>query len=555
MPKLFVTVGQQFLRASPARYWRGLVAALLLALAASGGARADEVTRANILEALCASGVEERIGGIEALLASIESRSEEPGWGIAILSAAGNRTLVCTGDAALLVGKDGNRDALTLEPSAREPGKKSGQFVNLKLRAYLDMGVAILRLLDEPGGPNAQKDLAELQKRAKTAPAGLVELAAGDPGNAAVAQGLQGILAIAALEDPDPVRRVAAIHRLAEASSERNLTLLLNLRAQLEQNADDQVATALSSSIRQIQFWLRVSDVGAVVYSGLSYASILFLAAIGLAVIFGLMGVINLAQGELIMIGAYTTFLVQEGLKASLPGLINYYPLIAIPFAFIVTAGIGLAMEATVIRHLYRRPLMTLLSTWAISLLLINLVRVGFGTQNLEFIVPSFLNGGVRVFADFIVTWNRLFAICFAAAVLVLALFALHYTKLGMFIRAVTENRDMAACVGVAVRRVDLVAFGIGSGLAGLAGLALSPIYTANPGMGASFIVDAFMIVVLGGVGSLIGTAVAALGIGMINVVIEPLYGAVAAKVIVLLLIIVFIQFRPEGLVAVRKRR
>ena len=214
-----------------------------------------------------------------------------------------------------------------------------------------------------------------------------------------------------------------------------------------------------------------------------------------------------------------------------------------------------MAMEATVIRHLYRRPLMTLLATWAISLLLVNLVQLLFGTQNLEFVTPAFLAGGTRVVADFMVTWNRLFAIAFAVGILALALLVLHRTPLGLFVRAVTENRDMAECVGVSTRRIDLLSFGVGSGLAGLAGLALTPIYNVNPTMGTNFIVDSFLVVVLGGVGNLAGTLIAALGIGQVNIVIEPLYGAVAAKVIVLLMIILFIQFRPEGIFSVKGRR
>ncbi|MEM6492635.1 MAG: urea ABC transporter permease subunit UrtB, partial [Pseudomonadota bacterium] len=275
----------------------------------------------------------------------------------------------------------------------------------------------------------------------------------------------------------------------------------------------------------------------------------------GIAIIFGLMGVINLAQGELIMIGAYATYAVQEVLRAVAPDLVGWYLLIAMPIAFLVTAGVGCVVEVSVIRHLYRRPLTTLLATWAVSLFLINAVQATFGTQNLEFETAAFLGGGERLIADFIVTWNRLFAIVFAGVIFVAALLVLKRTRLGMYIRGVTENRGMAGCLGVNARRVDLVSFGIGSGLAGVAGLALSPIYNVNPTMGTNFIVDAFMIVVLGGVGNLYGTLIAALGIGMINVIIEPLYGAVAAKVIVLLLIIAVIQMRPEGLFAVKGRR
>jgi urea transport system permease protein len=213
------------------------------------------------------------------------------------------------------------------------------------------------------------------------------------------------------------------------------------------------------------------------------------------------------------------------------------------------------AIEVAVIRHLYRRPLMTLLATWAISLLLINLVRVTFGTQNLQFLTPPYLTGGVRLVGDFLVTWNHLFAIFAALLAFAAAFSLLRFTDLGLFIRAVTQNRAMAGCVGVSTRRIDMAAFGFGAGLAGLGGLALSPIYNVNPTMGTGFIIDSFMVVVLGGVGSLAGTALASLGVGLVNVGIEPFYGAVAAKVIALLMIILIIQWRPEGLVVARGRR
>lgn len=524
---------------------------LLLALGLAVAARGDVPARADLLTPLCAAKPAERVAGVAGLLGAVAA-GEDPGWGAEILAAVGAKRLICDG-APLVTGEGGVRDAATLAPSPRDPGKAQGVFVDLKLRAQLDMGIAILRLLADPGGPGTDAALAELQKRAKIVPAALVARAADLPGNARVAGALADIAAVAALADP--ARRLEAIARIGAAPSERNRTLLRDLAADPAVMADPAVAAAVNEATRNVEFWLRAGQGAAVVYSGLSYASILFMAAMGLAIIFGLMGVINLAQGELIMIGAYATWGVQQVLRLVWPGALDWYLLLAIPVAFAVTAAVGMAMELVVIRHLYRRPLMTLLATWAISLLLINLVRVGFGTQNLEFHVPGFLTGGVTLFADFIVTWNRLFAIGFAAVVLAGALAVFRWTRLGMYIRAVTENRDMAGCVGVSTRRVDLLAFGIGSGLAGLAGLALSPIYTVNPGMGASFIVDAFMIVVLGGVGSLVGTAVASLGIGMINVVVEPLYGAVAAKVFVLLVIILFIQVRPEGLFALRGRR
>jgi urea transport system permease protein len=293
----------------------------------------------------------------------------------------------------------------------------------------------------------------------------------------------------------------------------------------------------------------------ATLYSGLSYASVLLLAALGLAIIFGLMGVINLAQGEFIMIGAYAAWFVQNAIRAAAPGLLDWYLIVALPVSFVAAALVGLVMEALVLRRLYDRPLMTLLATWAVSLLLINLVRVTIGTQNLEFHQPFYVTGGVPVMGDFIITWNRLFAIVIAVAAFLGVVALLRYTTFGMNVRAVAQNRAMAGAAGIDTRRTDRMAIALGSGLAGLAGVALAPLYNVNPNMGAGFIVDSFMVVVLGGVGSLAGAVAASFGIGQINVIMEPLYGAVAAKVVVLLLVIAFIQRRPEGLFAPKGRR
>ncbi|WP_234904961.1 urea ABC transporter permease subunit UrtB [Agrobacterium pusense] len=537
----------------PAILWRGLFSMLLL-VAALGAAKAEDATKQNIVARLCSSAAAEQLNGVSELLAAIETDKAEPVWGLAILDAISRRALICEEPEAVVTTSTGVISAISLAPLSHAPHSKTGALVNLRMRGTVDASLALLRLLVDNSGPGAMRDAEELGKRVQMVPIALIERAANLATSSALAEKLRDLVASGALHDDDPAKKLAAIATLAASPSSHNLSLLLDAQKNLKPE-DTEIQKALSSGISKTRLWLEIGQISQLAFSGLSYASILFMAAMGLAVIFGLMGVINLAQGELIMIGAYVTFLVQEALKLLAPGLVGYYLLIAIPFAFLVTGGVGVAMEVTVIRHLYKRPLTTLLGSWAISLLLINLVRVLFGTQNLEFVTPVFLSGGAHIFADFFVTWNRLFAIAFACIVLCAALFVLRFTRLGLFIRAVTENRTMANCIGVSVRFVDMVAFGLGAGLAGLAGLALSPIYTVNPGMGTGFIVDAFMIVVLGGVGSLVGTAVAALSIGMINVLIEPAYGAVAAKVIALLIIILFIQFRPEGMIAQKGRR
>ncbi|WP_331316258.1 urea ABC transporter permease subunit UrtB [Methylobacterium mesophilicum] len=366
---------------------------------------------------------------------------------------------------------------------------------------------------------------------------------------------IAGLAQAAALSSADPARRRGAIAAVAANPSGAALARLAALKSDPAYVSDPSFRAALDEGLAQASRAVTIGGGLAVVYNGLSFASILFMAAAGLAIIFGLMGVINLAQGEFIMLGAYATYGVQEVFRRLAPGFTDLYLFAAIPVAFVAVAGVGIAVEALILRHLYRRPLMSLLATWAVSLFLVNLVRITVGTQNLQFVMPAYVSGGVPLYADFVMTWNRLFAIGFAVATLALTLLILRRTPLGLDIRAVTQNRDMAACLGLPTRRVDRLAFGLGSGLAGLAGVALCPIYSVNPGMGSGFIVDSFMVVVLGGVGSLAGTVVAALGVGGANVLIEPISGAVAAKVIVLVGIILFLQRRPEGLFAVRRRR
>jgi urea transport system permease protein len=511
--------------------------------------------RKSVLAKLCLRKTDPRLEAIEQILKSAAEAADTAVWARTILTAANEKKLLCAGDIVAIRSGDALQDAITLAPLGEQTARLSGPFVNLKMRASLDMGVAQLMLLTASTRGDLQDALALMEKKPDLVEPAVLNAAIQLQMDNAIKKRLEAIQGVRLLRDDDIDNRLGAIALVAARPTQNSLTTLLNLAADPDYAADPRVSAALDDGIAQIRRWLRFGEIASVVFSGMSYASILFLASLGLAIIFGLMGVINLAQGELIMVGAYATYLVQEILRLIAPGLLDFYLLLAIPFAFLLATGVGLIMEITVIRHLYRRPLVTLLATWAVSLLLINTVRVLFGTQNLEFITPGFLAGGERLFGDFIITWNRLFAILFALAGFFIALFTLKATRLGLYIRAVTYNRDMAGCVGVSARRVDLLSFGIGSGLAGVAGLVLSPIYNVNPTMGSNFIVDAFMIVVLGGVGSIAGTLVASIGVGMVNVAIEPIYGAVAAKVIVLLMIIIFIQFRPEGLFVVRGRK
>jgi urea transport system permease protein len=266
------------------------------------------------------------------------------------------------------------------------------------------------------------------------------------------------------------------------------------------------------------------------------------------------MGVINMAHGELLMVGAYTTFAVQSVFRAQAPQLLDWYVVAAIPASFAAAAVVGVLMERTVIRYLYGRPLETLLATWGLSLMLIQAARSIFGAQNVEVANPGWMSGGVEVMANVILPWNRIVILGFSASVVLLVWVLMNMTRLGMFVRAVTQNRAMAGCVGVPTGRIDTLAFAIGAGIAGLGGCALSQIANVGPEMGQGYIVDSFLVVVLGGVGQLAGAVWAALGLGIITKFIEGWSGAVIAKIAVLVIVIIFIQKRPQGLFALKGR-
>jgi urea transport system permease protein len=347
------------------------------------------------------------------------------------------------------------------------------------------------------------------------------------------------------LKSDDKAVRLAAIRTL---SSSTNKTLLL----EAANDTDDEVRLEAQKSLRGIEARLTWGEWLGLAFAGVSLGSILLLAALGLAITYGLMGVINMAHGELIMIGAYTTYVVQNFFRGS--SFFDWYLLAAIPAAFVVSGAVGMLLERSVIRWLYGRPLETLLATWGISLMLIQAVRTVFGAQNVQVENPSFMSGGIQVLSNVVLPWNRVFIIVFAAAVLIGMWLLLSKTRLGLYIRGVTQNRSMAACVGVPTARVDTWAFGLGSGIAGLAGCALSQIGNVGPDLGQGYIVDSFLVVVFGGVGQLAGTVYAALVLGFANKLLESWSGAVLAKIAVLVFIILFIQRRPQGLFALKGR-
>jgi urea transport system permease protein len=353
------------------------------------------------------------------------------------------------------------------------------------------------------------------------------------------------------LQSADPALRKEAATTLREGQSP---DIRASLQGQLLVEEDAGVKAELQAALKLVEGRLAWGERVGVLFSGVSLGSILLLAALGLAINYGLMGVINMAHGEMMMIGAYATYVVQNLFKQYLGDHFDAYLLAAIPASFLVAAFVGAVLERTVIRWLYGRPLETLLATWGISLVLMQGVRSLFGAQNVQVENPNWLSGGAEVLGGLVLPYNRIGILVFAALVLLGMGLLMSRTRLGLYVRSVTQNRAMAACVGVRTQRVDTLAFALGAGLAGLAGCALSQIGNVGPDLGQSYIVDSFMVVVLGGVGQLAGTVYAALGLGILNKLLEGWAGAVLAKIMVLVFIVIFIQKRPQGLFAMKGR-
>jgi len=459
-------------------------------------------------------------------------------------------------DKVLLVKGDEATELLTGKAVKPVPEEAEDLSVNNRMRRELGTAIAALKL-SAADRTTRLAAVKELQNGADedTLPAISAALAKeADPE-------VKGLLALTQasvqLASGDKATRLAAVKALALSDSGTVKTLLL---AVLEKKggqfveADEEVRAEAERSLKAVESRLYTGDLMARVFSGISLGTILLLAALGLAITYGLMGVINMAHGELIMIGAYATYVVQNVFRQYFPGAFDAYLVCAIPVAFAVSAVVGMILERTVIRWLYGRPLETLLATWGLSLILIQAVRTIFGAQNVQVENPSWMSGGVEIMTNVVLPWSRIAIIAFSAVVLTLMWLLLTRTRLGLFVRAVTQNRAMASSLGVRTARVDMLAFGLGSGVAGLAGCALSQIGNVGPDLGQSYIVDSFMVVVLGGVGQLAGTVYAALGLGIANKFLEAWQGAVLAKIAVLVFIIIFIQKRPQGMFALKGR-
>ena len=477
------------------------------------------------------------------------------------LSALKNKRLATTEEGKLVIlnePEDQGSDALTGEKldigslTLRKPR------INNSVRRYLSAAIAKLKLSSEESAVRLEA-AQELLKRSSSSVLALVEAALKKETNDDVKETLSLVLAKINLEGEDRNKRIESINIIKKFGNNDFYSVLEELLKQNDKGEyfeeDSEIRDSAAKAIKSIKQRQVFVDQIANLFYGLSLGSILLLAALGLAITFGLMGVINMAHGEMLMIGAYATFVVQNLFIEYLPSFFDWYLIVAIPVSFLASAIVGIILERSVIRHLYGRPLETLLATWGISLVLIQTVRLTFGAQNVEVANPFYLSGGVEVFNGVVFPYSRIVIIVFVVFVVTAIWALLQKTSLGLQVRSVTQNREMAACMGIPTHKVDMWTFGLGSGVAGLGGLALSQIGNVGPELGRMYIVDSFMVVVLGGVGKIAGTVAGALGIGVINKFLEPVSGAVLGKIIVLVLIIALIQKRLEiGRASCRER-
>jgi urea transport system permease protein len=476
------------------------------------------------------------------------------------LEALRNKRLqISEGGALIILDESGDQghDALSGKQVDLNSLKLRTPRINNSVRRVLSVTIGKLQLTSDDSDVRLAA-AKELLKRPSSGLVVLVENALAKESDDEVREIFLLVLAKEGLNSDDKKKRLQSLKTIKEIG---NNDFKTDLEALLEKDEKGEFlekdptirksASQAISSIERRQFFINQA---ANLFYGLSLGSILLLAALGLAITFGLMGVINMAHGEMLMIGAYSTFVVQNLFKEYLPGFFDWYLVAAIPIAFTVSAIVGVILERSVIRHLYGRPLETLLATWGISLILIQSVRLVFGAQNVEVANPYYLAGGVEVMNGVVLPYSRIAIIIFVVFVVISVWTLLQKTSLGLQVRAVTQNRGMASCMGISTHKVDMYTFGLGSGVAGLGGLALSQIGNVGPELGQLYIVDSFMVVVLGGVGKIAGTVVGALGLGFVNKFLEPIAGAVLGKIIVLVLIIALIQKRPQGLFALKGR-
>ena len=458
-------------------------------------------------------------------------------------------------DNSIVVGIKDGRDYKISDPLTGEElgtiGRRDAEKikVNNGLRRVISAALGQLTLMSPD--PKTRLEAAEaVLKSADADSLELIDTALAAETEPRILTVLEQARAVIVMKNDFPLaEKQAAVETLAAKGDQSAMAIL---KGALDVAGDD-LKPAIEEAITGIEGKLAIWGAVQNIWYGLSLGSVLLLAAIGLAITFGVMGVINMAHGEIVMLGAYTTFVVQEVIRNNFPGLFDYSLVIALPLAFVVAGAVGVAIERGIIRFLYGRPLETLLATWGLSLILQQAVRTMFGPNNREVGNPSWMSGAFD-FLGLSITWNRLWIVVFALIVFAVLLLVFNRTPLGLQMRAVTQNRRMASAMGIRTPWVDALTFGLGSGIAGIAGVALSQIDNVSPNLGQSYIVDSFMVVVFGGVGNLWGTLVGAMTLGIANKFLEPYAGAVLGKILILVFIILFIQRRPRGLFALKGR-
>jgi urea transport system permease protein len=522
----------------------GLVLALLLAGALAANAESYE-------EAL-AKFATDSYNETDAAVAAVAA-SGNPLAAQVIEALQDGRLLFSIGDKKIYMRKPpaGLLDAATGQPvSGAEPLGLSPVRVNNRVRRAIDAALGSLTLLS--ADPVKRLEAAKAVFKSKDASVlATLDTAINKEGDARIRKALEEARAAILAGKPDAreADRLAAIAILRDRGDQDARSVLAGVPSDQPANIQKALADAITTIDDRLALW----SVAQNLWYGISLGSVLLLAAIGLAITFGVMGVINMAHGEMVMLGAYTTFVVQELIRTKVPGLFDYSLAIAIPLAFLVAALVGMAIERGVIRFLYGRPLETLLATWGISLILQQAVRTSFGPTNREVGAPNFMSGAFEL-GGLTITWNRLWIIVFAGIIFAGLLAVLRYTELGLQMRAVTQNRRMASSMAINTGKIDAFTFALGSGIAGLAGVALSQIDNVSPNLGQSYIIDSFLVVVFGGVGNLWGTLVGAMSLGIANKFLEPYAGAVLGKIVLLVVVILFIQKRPRGLFALKGR-
>ncbi|CAN7565787.1 urea ABC transporter permease subunit UrtB [Mesorhizobium amorphae] len=521
---------------------------LMASLLPSNAAEAD--LRAIIAKFATGTGFSATEAVVRELAATGDPLVERP-----LAALADGNLYIRKADSAVFVGMEAGDSVALLDPLSGEKSADAAKAditkikVNNTLRRVIRdaLGTLTLRAKDPTVRIAAADTMFKTPDAANIDPLDAAIAAETDANVKALFE--QARAASVLVSDRPEADKLAAVALIGARGDRDALSLLTSVEA----NSQGAVKDAATAAIGGINSSLALWDAGQNIWYGISLGSVLLLAAIGLAITFGVMGVINMAHGEMVMLGAYTTFVVQQVIRTSFPGLFDWSLVIALPLAFLVAALVGLIIERGVIRFLYGRPLETLLATWGVSLILQQAVRSIFGPTNQEVGNPSWMSGSVDI-GQLAVTWNRLWILVFALGVFAVLLYVMKRTPWGLQMRAVTANRRMAASMGIRTPWVDALTFALGSGIAGIAGVALSQIDNVSPNLGRGYIIDSFMVVVFGGVGNLWGTLVGAFSLGIVNKFLEPYAGAVLGKIVVLVLIILFIQKRPRGLFALKGR-